>query len=85
MRITEEENNRRRKLYLQGLSDDELMVELYLSRSAIQKWRYKNGFRHANKPKLTLDDGIDRANGQIKEWLKELEQLRNAQNRPGRD
>ena len=72
MRLAQEERIARLEAYRNGATDDELMDKFNLSRSAVHAWRYKEGFTHANKHRMTLDEAIEKADGQMLEWLTEL-------------
>lgn len=78
MSLTIDEKEHRLTLHKQGLTDSEMAAELHLAHNTIQMWRKKVGLR-PNKPRpkvLSLDEAIDKADGQMLEWLEELKERR---------
>jgi len=69
------EQQHRLALYNQGLTDRELAEKLFIGYSSVLMWRNKNKLK-PNKHILTLDEAIEKYDGQLQQWLIELKELK---------
>ena len=72
------EQQHRLALYNQGLTDRELAEKLFIGYSSVLMWRNKNKLKpNKKKPRvLTLDEAIEKYDGQLQQWLIELKEFK---------